>query len=106
VIPATEAAHVTLALHDQGPPVRANVGHAPEHAVVAARQEQRLVEASLQQREGEDVARSLHPLGTGHHLPAASEDPLALALENGRIPVDPCGRGRSPADLGIDAEVR
>src|SRR5215470_7371258 len=57
------------------------------HALWRAYHHQRLAE----KLEGMKVAGTRYIAQVAHELPAAAEDGLALALEELRIPIDPCG---------------
>jgi hypothetical protein len=73
-----------------------------EGSGAVAREQQRLIHASFQEREGKEGPCARHPLGAIDELPAAREDLLPDALEHDRVAVERRGQRPGAADVLVD----
>jgi hypothetical protein len=93
---------MTFAFDDEGAAMRAHIRKASELGFIIGRDDQRLVETSLEQRERKDVTGSFHASAVGRKLPAPRENVLLLEREVPGIGVNAGGEGRGGADIAVD----
>src|SRR2546423_3307693 len=105
MIPAAKVSRVPLTLDDDGAAMSADVRHAPDFAVVIGREEQRLIQATVEQREGGHASRRFYARCIAYILPAAREDAVLLRFEVFRIGINPRRQGRRTSDVLVDLEV-
>ena len=96
---------MSFAFDDERAAMSADVRQAPELRVVIGCDDERFVEAPLEQREREHVTRGLHPPGVCRPLPTFREDILLLELEVARVGIDAGWEGRGGADIGVDLDA-
>jgi hypothetical protein len=101
VIAAAQDLRDRVRLGDQVAPMRADVGETVNLVLGVPRQEERLVEESLEERDRMDRPRHPHALQVRDELPGACENPLANAVEDGRVRVEAGRQGGGPADVGF-----
>src|SRR5438445_5629246 len=77
-----------------------------ELVLLIARQEERLVERTRQERERMDLARDLHEVVGTDIVPRAREQTIALQPEDLGIGVDARRKRSRHADVGVDLEER
>src|SRR6266852_5719495 len=86
----------------QAPSMGADVGEAVERSAGIPCEQQRLVHASLEERERQDRAGGGHLLCAVDELPAAREDLLSQSLEDCRVAVKRRGKGPGTSDVFLD----
>jgi hypothetical protein len=105
VVSAPKRLKVRLAFDDHGAPVRTDVAQAAHLPVVGVRQNERLVETSIQEDEREDMTRRFQTGDVADRLPASREHLFLGRLVNTGIVIDPSRKGARPADIGVDVNA-
>src|SRR5688500_5015497 len=96
---------MSFSLDDDRTAVRADVGEAADDPLVVGGQDKRLVERSLEHREGAHSSRCAHLRGIADPLPASGEHPVFLQLEVVWIGIDVAGQRRRTTDVAVNRKV-
>src|SRR5215211_4518171 len=106
MVPAPNGLEMTLALDDERTAVRADIGETAQLRVFVGYENQRLVEASIEQSERKNVTGRFHACGVACPLPAPGKYRVFLELEVCRVGIHGRRQSRCLPNVRVDLHRR